>query len=60
MHSLTPLSPLFSHCIGLNERTGESLAVKQISLAEGTKAEVAQLRKEIQVMWNLNHENIVR
>ena len=60
MHSLTPFSPLFSHCTGLNERTGESLAVKQISLAEGTKAEVAQLRKEIQVMWNLNHENIVR
>ena len=44
----------------MNERTGELLAVKQLSLAEGTKAEVMLLRKEIQVMWNLSHENIVR
>ena len=46
--------------LGLNERTGELLAVKQLSLAEGTKAEVVLLRKEIQVMWDLSHENIVR
>jgi hypothetical protein len=45
---------------GLNESTGELLAVKQLSLAEGTKAEVVLLRKEIQVMWDLSHENIVR
>lgn len=44
----------------MNEKTGELLAVKQLSLAEGTKAEVLLLRKEIQVMWDLNHKNIVR
>ena len=44
----------------MNERTGELLAVKQLSLAEGTKAEVILLRKEIKVMWDLSHDNIVR
>lgn len=44
----------------MNENTGELLAVKQLSLAGGTKAEVSLLRKEIQVMWDLDHENIVR
>lgn len=46
--------------LGMNEATGELLAVKQLSLAEGTKAEVLLLRKEIQVMWDLDHKNIVR
>lgn len=45
---------------GMNEATGELLAVKQICLADGTQAEVENLRKEIQVMEHLNHPNIVR
>jgi mitogen-activated protein kinase kinase kinase len=45
---------------GLNERTGELLAIKQLSLVDGAQSEVALLRKEIQVMWDLDHENIVR
>jgi serine/threonine protein kinase len=45
---------------GLNEKTGELLAIKQLYLAEGTDSEVESLRKEINVMWNLDHENIVR
>jgi mitogen-activated protein kinase kinase kinase len=45
---------------GLNESTGELIAVKQLFLANGSSEEVAQLRKEISVMWDLNHANIVR
>ena len=30
---------------GLNERTGELLAIKQLSLADGTQSEVLLLRK---------------
>jgi hypothetical protein len=45
---------------GLNEKTGELLAIKQFFLADGTKQEVDELQKEIDVMWELNHENIVR
>jgi serine/threonine protein kinase len=44
----------------INELTGEFLAVKQIALADGTEAEVGTLRREIEVMWDLDHENIVR
>jgi hypothetical protein len=43
-----------------NLTTGEYLAVKQIVLADGTEAEVKSLKKEIQVMWDLKHDNIVR
>jgi serine/threonine protein kinase len=45
---------------GLNEKTGESLAIKQLCLIDGTSLEVESLRKEISVMWDLEHENIVR
>ena len=45
---------------GLNERTGELLAVKQLYLADGTTSEVETLCKEINVICDLNHENIVR
>lgn len=45
---------------GLNCSTGELLAVKQISLTDGTEEEVQTLRKEIDLMQDLVHPNIVR
>jgi hypothetical protein len=45
---------------GMNEKTGELLAIKQLCLIDGTSNEVESLRKEISVMWDLEHENIVR
>ena len=46
---------------GLNERTGELIAIKQLCLFDSSDSkEIQSLRKEISVMWNLEHENIVR
>lgn len=45
---------------GLNEKTGELLAIKQIALADGSNKEVEELRREISVMWDLDHPHIVR
>ena len=46
---------------GLNERTGELIAIKQLCLFDSSDSkEILSLRKEISVMWNLEHENIVR
>lgn len=45
---------------GLNTKTGELLAIKQVCLAEGTEEEVAVLRKEITLMHSLRHPHIVR
>lgn len=45
---------------GLNQSTGELLAIKQFYLADGSEEEVDDLQKEIAVMWELDHEHIVR
>jgi hypothetical protein len=45
---------------GVNTANGEVLALKQLYLADESDAEVENLRKEINVMWKLDHENIVR
>jgi hypothetical protein len=45
---------------GMNEATGELIAVKQLFLSSNSAEEVRLLRKEISVMWDLNHTNIVR
>ena len=45
---------------GMNEGTGELLAVKQICLVDGADDEVELLRGEIRVMKSLDHINIVR
>lgn len=45
---------------GLNTKTGELLAIKQVCLAEGTEEEVDMLRKEITLMHSLRHPHIVR
>ena len=45
---------------GMNERTGELLAVKQLSIMDGSDDDVRGLQKEISVMWHLDHANIVR
>jgi mitogen-activated protein kinase kinase kinase len=45
---------------GLNEGTGELIAVKQICLADGTDDDVAALRREIKVMRQLHHHHVVR
>eukprot|EP00981_Chlorochromonas_danica_P013275 scaffold6042_cov247-Ochromonas_danica.AAC.20 len=44
---------------GMNEKTGELLAIKQFLFADDTEKEVEELQKEIDVMWDLDHENIV-
>ena len=44
----------------MNERTGELLAVKQLSIIDGSDDDVEGLQKEISVMWHLDHNNIVR
>ena len=38
---------------GMNERTGELLAVKQLSIMDGSEEDVRGLQKEISVMWHL-------
>ena len=45
---------------GMNIHTGELLAIKQLPLADGSKEEVGLLEKEIEVMWDLEHVNIVK
>lgn len=46
---------------GLNEKTGELLAIKQIYLLEETnKKEIKNLMNEIKIMYKLNHKNIVK
>lgn len=45
---------------GMNEGTGELLAVKQISMVDGADDEVHLLRGEIRLMKSLDHANIVR
>eukprot|EP00602_Paraphysomonas_sp_CaronLab_P002436 CAMPEP_0185036924 /NCGR_PEP_ID=MMETSP1103-20130426/30643_1 /TAXON_ID=36769 /ORGANISM="Paraphysomonas bandaiensis, Strain Caron Lab Isolate" /LENGTH=1046 /DNA_ID=CAMNT_0027574687 /DNA_START=186 /DNA_END=3323 /DNA_ORIENTATION=+ len=45
---------------GMNCATGELLAVKQICLVDGSEEEVSNLRREIDLMQNLSHPNIVR
>ena len=47
-------------CKGMACSTGELLAVKQICLSDGTEEEVRVLRKEIDLMQDLLHPNIVR
>jgi serine/threonine protein kinase len=44
--------------IGLNEETGEFIAVKQVKFSD--MAELRAFRQEINLMSSLNHENIVR
>lgn len=58
--SLNTLDVIVQVYKGLNERTGELLAVKQLYLTDGSAGEVEGLCKEINVICNLNHENIVR
>lgn len=45
---------------GLNENTGELIAVKQFSLVDGSEAEIETFRREIEMMECLDHKNIVR
>eukprot|EP01034_Spumella_vulgaris_P022220 gene22220-28334_t len=45
---------------GLNEKTGELLAIKQLCIADGSEHEVESLQREIRVMWDLDCEFIVR
>jgi len=44
---------------GLNEHTGELLAVKQLYLADTDESDVEGIQEEINVICNLNHPNIV-
>lgn len=44
---------------GLNEQTGELLAVKQLYLADTSESDVDGIQEEINVICNLEHANIV-
>ncbi|KAH7097083.1 hypothetical protein BKA62DRAFT_818558 [Auriculariales sp. MPI-PUGE-AT-0066] len=44
----------------LNFTTGETVAVKQIQLANIPKAELSEIMSEIDLLRNLNHPNIVK
>ena len=46
--------------LGMNERSGKLAAVKQLSIVNGTNTEIDTLKREISVMWQLDHEHIVR
>jgi hypothetical protein len=46
--------------LGLNEATGEMIAVKQIYLNENNKKDMTELMKEIQLIQHLDHPNIVK
>ncbi|KAA8902893.1 hypothetical protein TRICI_005817 [Trichomonascus ciferrii] len=45
---------------GLNLATGETVAVKQIQLANMPKADLETIMLEIDLLKNLNHPNIVK
>jgi hypothetical protein len=45
---------------GMNEKTGELMAVKQLYLVDGSEDEVKSLRNEITVICDIVHNNIVR
>ena len=45
---------------GLNDSTGELLAVKQLMISDGSGSDVRELRNEITIMRDLQHDNIVR
>ncbi|KAL5482758.1 CDC15_2 [Sanghuangporus weigelae] len=44
----------------LNMKTGETVAVKEIQLANIPKAELGEIMSEIDLLKNLNHANIVK
>ena len=46
--------------LGLNQRTGELFALKQVPLSNETEAETLELEGEIRLMKDLDHEHIVR
>ena len=45
---------------GLNLTTGELLAIKQLVIMDGGAADLVELKKEINIMWQLSHTHIVR
>jgi len=47
-------------CLGLNVETGELMAVKQMTMDDISKKELAQLDNEINTLRSLRHPNIVR
>jgi hypothetical protein len=46
--------------LGLNQRSGELMAVKQVEIMDVPAADVAALEHEVQVLQRLSHRNIVR
>ena len=45
---------------GINDSTGELIAVKQFCLLDGSDNEIDSFRREIETMESLEHKNIVR
>jgi hypothetical protein len=56
--SLDRLIPATQVHLGMNVRTGELLAVKQIELSRLTAAELSALEQELVVLRELRHEHI--
>ena len=46
--------------LGLNQDTGELMAVKQIDKSEMSAKELADMEGEVKLVEGLGHENIVR
>jgi mitogen-activated protein kinase kinase kinase len=45
---------------GMVQATGELIGIKQLGFVDGSSSEIESLRHEIDVMWKLDHPNIVR
>ena len=45
---------------GMVQATGELIGIKQLGFVDGSSSEIESLRREIDVMWKLDHPNIVR
>lgn len=46
--------------LGLNQDTGELMAIKQIDKSEMSPKELADMEGEVKMVEGLSHENIVR
>ena len=45
---------------GMIQQTGELIGIKQLGVVSGSSGEMESLRAEINVMWRLDHPNIIR
>ena len=46
--------------LGLNQRSGELMAVKQVEISDVAASDVKSMENEVRVLRQLHHRNIVR